>query len=65
MYINSTPQLSEECTKEILAELEAPKKDSPMLQKLRKSLAVVAQMSKRKPQNNQIIENQPFKGQNG
>jgi len=46
MFINSTPQLSEEGTKGILAELEAPKKDSPMLKKLRKSLEVVEKMSK-------------------
>ena len=46
MYLNPTPQLSEEGTKEILAELEAPKKDTPGLKNLRESLAVVAKMSK-------------------
>lgn len=46
MYLNPTPQLSEEGTKEVLAELEAPKKDNPGLEKLRASLSVVAKMSK-------------------
>ena len=48
MYLNPTPRFSEEGTREILAELESPKKDSPLLEKLRRSLAVVARMAKNK-----------------
>lgn len=45
MYLKPTPPLSEEASKEILAELENPVKDTPELKRQRKRQALAATLS--------------------
>ena len=45
MYLRPTPPLSEEASKEILAELESPVKDTPELKKQKEQLVVAAALS--------------------
>lgn len=50
MFLRPTPPLSEEASKEILAELEHPVKDTPALKKQKERQTVAAALSEKAKQ---------------
>ena len=50
MFLRPTPPLSEEASREILAEMEHPIKDTPALKKQKERLVVAAALSEKQKQ---------------